>query len=170
MPKDPRAPQKIRDKTISHLRFNDIADYYNIKKLAKLSTGKIDLILKKEVDFFIIPRIIDEMSTSNRDAVLRSLIVSATARYIEELTSSQVLPTIDLEHHVTIEILEACGERIQQLINTVANINNAMELLKNTQKCRNCTKEFGCYLQEPSFGSGEGSPYVLRCSGCLCRH
>ncbi|QKD50634.1 uncharacterized protein FOBCDRAFT_270436 [Fusarium oxysporum Fo47] len=125
MPKDPRAPQKIRDKTISHLRFNDIADYYNIKKLAKLSTGKIDLILKKEVDFFIIPRIIDEMSTSNRDAVLRSLIVSATARYIEELTSSQVLPTIDLEHHVTIEILEACGERIQQLINAVIARRNS---------------------------------------------
>ncbi|RKK47895.1 hypothetical protein BFJ63_vAg3264 [Fusarium oxysporum f. sp. narcissi] len=120
MPKDPRAPQKIGDKTVSHLRFNDIADYYNIEKLAKLSTGKIDLILKKEVDFFIIPRIIDEMSTSNRDAVLRSLIVSATARYIEELTSSQVLPTIDLEHHVTIEILEACGERIQQLMSLLS--------------------------------------------------
>ncbi|RKK85210.1 hypothetical protein BFJ71_g14263 [Fusarium oxysporum] len=120
MPKDPRAPQKIGDKTVSHLRFNDIADYYNIEKLAKLSTGKIDLILKKEVDFFIIPRIIDEMSTSNRDAVLRSLIVSATARYIEELTSSQVLPTIDLERHVTIEILEACGERIQQLMSLLS--------------------------------------------------
>ncbi|KAH7171694.1 hypothetical protein DER46DRAFT_656342 [Fusarium sp. MPI-SDFR-AT-0072] len=199
MSEDTRASQKIGDKTaeqiISHLRVNAIADYYNIEKLAKLSTGKIDLILKKEVDFFIIPQIIDEMSTSNRDAELRSLIASATARYIEELTSSQVLRTIDLEHHLTIEILEACGERIQQLMEdlsgahglknqykhakdlhergqnlTVAKVRSVIEQLKNTPKCRNCKREFGCYIEEPPSGLTEGNNFVLRCAGCQCRH
>ncbi|KAF4955665.1 hypothetical protein FGADI_4358 [Fusarium gaditjirri] len=195
----PREPQKVGDKTVyqiaSHLRVNAIADYYNIDKLAKLSTGKINLILKKEVDFFIIPQIIAEMNTANRDSELRSLIASATARYIEELASSQVLRTIDLEHHLTIEILEACGQRIQQLMEDLsaahkmkghykeaehkqeqaknvllAKFRTVSQQLQNTPKCRNCKKDFGCYIEEPTLLFTEVSPYVLRCGGCGCRH
>ncbi|KAH7490035.1 hypothetical protein FOMA001_g2408 [Fusarium oxysporum f. sp. matthiolae] len=166
-----------------------------IEKLAKISTAKIELILKTEVDFLIIPQIIEEMSTSNRTADLRSLIAPATARYIEELTSSQVLRTIDLEHHLTIEVLGACGERIQQLMEdfsaahglknrykqakdlhergqnlTVAKFRSVIEQLKTTPKCRNCNREFGCYIEEPPSGLTEGNNFVLRCAGCQCRH
>ncbi|SCN96766.1 uncharacterized protein FFE2_08592 [Fusarium fujikuroi] len=50
----------IADQTVyqivSHLYINAIADYYGIENLAKLSTRKIEHILKKELDFHIILR------------------------------------------------------------------------------------------------------------------
>lgn len=193
------ASQKIAAQTVyqivSHLRVNAIADYYGIDKLAKLATRKIELILKKELDFHIIPQIIAEMSAANRDSEIRSVIASATARYIEELASSQVLRTIDLEHHLTIEILEACGKRIQKLVEDLSAANEAnneykevirklegdrdlnaekvraiMQQVRLTSKCRNCKKEFGSYIEEPTNILDETSRYVIRCRGCLCRH
>ncbi|KLO89442.1 uncharacterized protein LW93_1501 [Fusarium fujikuroi] len=175
----PPPSQKIAAQTVyqivSHLRVNAIADYYGIAKLAKLSTSKIENILKKEMDFHIIPQIIAEMSTANRDAEIRSVIASATARYIEELASSQVLRTIDLEHHLTIEILEACGKRIQKLVEDLSAANEAsnkyqevirklegdrdltatkvraiMQQLNTTPKCRNCKKDFLSFIAEPA--------------------
>ncbi|CZR40742.1 uncharacterized protein FPRO_10330 [Fusarium proliferatum ET1] len=56
---------------VSH---RSIANYYSIKKSAKLSTRKIELILKKELDFHIIPLVI----TADRDSDIRSVIASAT--------------------------------------------------------------------------------------------
>ncbi|SCV25259.1 uncharacterized protein FFB14_00152 [Fusarium fujikuroi] len=195
----PPASQKIAAQTVyqivSHLRVNAIADYYGIAKLAKLSTSKIENILKKEMDFHIIPQIIAEMSTANRDSEIRSVIASATARYIEELASSQVLRTIDLEHHLTIEILEACGKRIQKLVEDLSAANEAsnkyqevirklegdrdltatkvraiMQQLNTTPKCRNCKKDFLSFIAEPANVLAETSRYVLRCRGCGCRH
>ncbi|QGI79891.1 hypothetical protein CEK25_006620 [Fusarium fujikuroi] len=172
----PPASQKIATQTVyqivSHLRVNAVADYYGIAKLAKLSTSKIENILKKEMDFHIIPQIIAEMSTANRDSEIRSVIASATARYIEELASSQVLRTIDLEHHLTIEILEACGKRIQKLVEdlsavekqqeevirklegdrdlTATKVRAIMQQLNTTPKCRNCKKDFLSFIAEPA--------------------
>ncbi|EXK40912.1 hypothetical protein FOMG_04479 [Fusarium oxysporum f. sp. melonis 26406] len=199
MSKDSPASQKIEDKTaekiLSHLRVNAIADYYNIEKLAKHSTSKIYTILQDDLDFLILPKIIEEMSTTTRDADLRSLIAKATAKYIGELTSLQVLRTLELEHNLAIDILEAYGKRIQPLLEdlsaarvlqnsykqarnvqqrhknlTVAKIRSVLELLENTTKCRNCNKEFGCYIQEPAGAVNDPSRYALRCSGCQCRH
>ncbi|KAF5723135.1 speckle-type POZ [Fusarium mundagurra] len=191
-----RASQRIADETVykivSHLRVNAIADYYNIEKLAKLSTSKIESILKKEVDFHIIPQVIAEMSTANRDSELRSVIASATARYIAELASSQALRTIDLEHQLTIEILEACGKRIQKLVEdlsalhelkdkvisklegdrdvTAANVRAIIQKLQATPKCRNCKKDFWCWIEELAFAPAEIPRYSLRCRSCQYRH
>jgi hypothetical protein len=192
MSEDSPASEETEDKTaeniLSHLRVNAIADYYNIEKLATLSTSKIETILHNDLNFLILPQIIQEMSISNRDADLRSLIASVTAKYIEELTSSQVLRTLDLEHNLAIEILEACGGRIQKLMEdlvaareleklqarvknlSLVKISTVIELLKKTHRCRHCSKEFGCYIEEPATVLTEGSSYVLRCGGCGCRH
>ncbi|KAF5974132.1 aminopeptidase 2 [Fusarium coicis] len=195
-PKDGQASKQISDQTtyqiVSHLRVNAIADYYGIEKLAKLSTSKIESILKKEVDLHIIPEVIAEMSAANRDLEIRSVIATATARYIAELASTQALRTIDLEHQLTIEILEACGKRVQKLLehfNTVHNqqseairklegdrdvtatkVRTIIQQLKNTPKCRNCKRDFGCYVEEPANILEETSRYVIRCRGCFCRH
>lgn len=192
----PPASRKIAAQTVyqivSHLRVNAIADYYGIQKLAKLSTSKIELILKKEIDFHIIPQVIAEMSTANRDLEIRSVIATATARYIAELASTQALRTIDLEHQLTIEILESCGQRIQKFMehfNTVQNqheevvrklngdrdvtatkVRAIMQQLKNTPKCRNCKKDFMCFIDEPANVLAETSRYVLRCRSCQYRH
>ncbi|KAF4438047.1 Speckle-type POZ [Fusarium acutatum] len=188
--------QKIADQTVyqivPHLRVNAIADYYGIDKLVKLSTSKIELILKKEIDFHVIPQVIAEMSTANRDSEIRSVIASATARYIAELASTQALRTIDLEDQLTIEILEACGKRVQKLMEhfsavqnqhkevmrklegdrdvTATKVRAIMQQLKNTPKCRNCKKDFLCYIDEPANVLVETSRYVLRCRGCQYRH
>ncbi|KAF5671939.1 speckle-type POZ [Fusarium denticulatum] len=199
MTESSRALQRIADETVykivSHLRVNAIADYYGIAKLAKLSTRRIDFLLKSKADFSVIPQTIAEMATANRDPETRSVIASATARYIEELTASRALQTIDLEHQLTIEILEACGTRIQKLVedlsaaNEVNNkhketirklegdrdlaaekVRNVMQQVHLTTKCRNCKKDFGCYVEEPANILEELSRYVIRCRGCLCRH
>ncbi|KAF5589509.1 speckle-type POZ [Fusarium pseudoanthophilum] len=201
MSEDPRAPQEIGEKSVyqivSHLRVNAIADYYGIEKLVKLSTSKIQAILQGHLDFVIIPQVIAEMSIANRDAQIRSVVARATARYIQQLASSQLLRTIDLEHHLTIEILEACGARVQRLqedyraahtlkdklqtenierertrYRLVAKAKNLFALLKSTTKCRNCKKEFGCHIEEPAdVAVQQGlATYVLRCRGCGCRH
>ncbi|EXK82832.1 hypothetical protein FOQG_12801 [Fusarium oxysporum f. sp. raphani 54005] len=179
---------KTAEKIISQLRVNAIADYYNIAKLGKLSTSKIEAILRDDLNFLIIPQVIQEMSISNRDADLRSLIASATAKYIEELTSSQVLRALDLEHNLAIEILEACGRRIQELVEdastarelqkirervstlSIVKISSAIDLLKKTNRCRHCNNLFGCYIEEPTSVLTGGSAYVLRCESCGCRH
>ncbi|KAF5566748.1 aminopeptidase 2 [Fusarium phyllophilum] len=194
MSKDPS--RKIADQTVyqivSHLRVNAIADYYGIEKLAKLSTSKIEIILKKEVDFHIIPQVIAEMSAANRHLEIRSVIATATARYIAELASTQALRTIDLEHQLTIEILEACGKRVQKLLEHFSAVHNQHEQiihklegdrdvtatkvraiiqqLKNTPKCRNCKKDFWCWIEEPTNVLVESSRYALRCRGCQYRH
>ncbi|RKL16338.1 hypothetical protein BFJ70_g15089 [Fusarium oxysporum] len=126
-PSSKETEDKTAEKIISHLRVNAIADYYDIAKLGKLSTSKIEAILRDDLNFLIIPQVIQEMSISNRDVDLRSLIASATAKYIEELTSSQVLRALDLEHNLAMEILEACGRRIQEL---VEDASTARELQK----------------------------------------
>ncbi|ENH69794.1 hypothetical protein FOC1_g10009294 [Fusarium oxysporum f. sp. cubense race 1] len=179
---------KTAEKIISYLSVNAIADYYNIAKLGKLSTSKIEAILRDDLNFLIIPQVIQEMSISNRDADLRSLIASATAKYIEELTSSQVLRALDLEHDLAIEILEACGRRIQELVEdastarelqkirervstlSIVKISSAIDLLKKTNRCRHCNNLFGCYIEEPTSVLTGGSAYVLRCESCGCRH
>nr|RBQ89574.1 hypothetical protein FVER53263_05706 [Fusarium verticillioides] len=165
-PKDGQASQKISDQTayqiVSHLRVNAIADYYGIEKLAKLSTSKIESILKKEVDFHIIPEVIAEMSAANRDLEIRSVIATATARYIAELASTQALRTIDLEHQLTIEILEACGKRVQKLLNTstLFTINRA-KLSANW-------RETGTSLpQRKISGAGSKSPPMSLLTGLV---
>ncbi|PNP82175.1 hypothetical protein FNYG_04364 [Fusarium nygamai] len=192
MSEDSSATEEREDDTafkiLFHLRVNAIADYYNIEKLGKISTSKIEAILRGDLDFMVIPQVIQEMSISNRDADLRSLIAKATAKYIEELTSSEVLRTLDLEHELTVEILEACGRRIQELVETTSaarssqerqgrittlsasKISKAIGLLKKTKSCRNCSLGFGCYIEPPENVLTEGSAFILRCESCNCRH
>ncbi|KAG5770161.1 hypothetical protein H9Q72_002826 [Fusarium xylarioides] len=174
------------EQILSHLRVNAIADYYNVEKLGKLSTLKIEAILRSHLDFLIIPQIIQEMSISNRDADLRHVIASAVAKYIEELTWSEALRTLDLERELAIDILEACGQRIQELVYELGDANqqkdsykSAQELqeganlliiskvqklisvLGNNTRCRHCSKEFGCYIEEP----GSNLAQFIRMSG-----
>ncbi|RBA18462.1 hypothetical protein FPRO05_10757 [Fusarium proliferatum] len=67
-------PKESIDCPRSKIGQKAIANYYSIKKSAKLSTRKIELILKKELDFHIIPLVI----TADRDSDIRSVIASAT--------------------------------------------------------------------------------------------
>ncbi|KAF9770561.1 hypothetical protein IL306_011869 [Fusarium sp. DS 682] len=113
------AQDKTAANLLSHLRVNAIADYYNIPSLAKLAISKIQTILEEDINFEIIPQVIQEMRTSNRDTDLRTIIASATAKYIEELTSSHALATVELDHTLAIEILDACGKRIQKLLEEI---------------------------------------------------
>ncbi|KAF5548527.1 speckle-type POZ [Fusarium napiforme] len=201
MSEDPRVPQEVGEKNVyqivSHLRVNAIADYYGIEKLVKLSTSKVQAILQGHLDFVIIPQVIAELSTANRDAEIRSVVATATARYIQKLASSQLLRTIDLEHHLTIEIFEACGARIKELlgdlratsvlknkyqkertehatvrVRLVEKVKDLITRLKSTTKCRNCKKEFGCHVEELTDDTLQQgfAFYILRCRGCGCRH
>ncbi|KAF5976581.1 speckle-type POZ protein-like protein [Fusarium bulbicola] len=194
MSEDSEASGPERERTtediLFHLRVNAIADYYKIEKLVKVSTAKISTIFGIEQDFRIFPTVIQEMSVSNRDTDLESIIASAMSNCVEELTASQLLRTLDLENSLAVEIIEACGKRIQKLevelsdayglmnsykslrdnqvehnTATLAKIEALIALLKNRSKCRHCSKDFGCYIAEESPLFGQGSVYMLRCEG-----
>ncbi|KAF5580594.1 speckle-type POZ [Fusarium subglutinans] len=116
MSEDSEASGPERERTtediLFHLRVNAIADYYKIEKLVKLSTTKIGTIFEIDQDFRIFPTVIQEMSVSNRETDLESIIASAMANCVEELTASQRLPTLDLENSLAIGIIEACDAAI----------------------------------------------------------
>ncbi|KAI1027164.1 hypothetical protein LB504_008013 [Fusarium proliferatum] len=149
-PKDPPASKRVTDEIlyqiVSHLRVNTIADYYGIAKLAKLSTSKIELILKKRVGFLIIPQIIAEMSHAIRDSEIRSVIAPTTARYIEELASSQIIEAYGQRIQQLTQDLSAANEVIRKLEGerdlTAAQVRAVIQQLLSTSKCRNCKKDF----------------------------
>jgi hypothetical protein len=178
---------------LSHLRVNAIADYYNIQNLAQLANSKIRVILEEGQNANMFPRVVQEVSSSNRDPDIRSIIASAAATCIEELSELKAFQDVELEHNLSTEILRACSERIQTLQrhldvaqqnviiyqefrdderrvkeSVIEQIDKSMDLLKQTYGCRHCAKGFGCYFEKKGL---EGHPsYILRCKECRCRH
>ncbi|KAF5640433.1 speckle-type POZ [Fusarium sp. NRRL 52700] len=141
--------EKTTGKILSHLRVNAIADYYNIQRLITLSTLKIHKILKGHFDVKILPTVFKEMATTNRNPELRAVMVDTTAKYIGELTSSRVLRKLDLEHDLTLEILEACESRDDEkrrkdLI--VAKAKSIIKRLGGTAQCCSFYANFACYV------------------------
>ncbi|KAJ4245974.1 hypothetical protein NW762_013718 [Fusarium torreyae] len=190
-------PETTEDENVesllSHIRVNAIADYYNIQDLSQLANSKIQIVLDEGQSADVFPRILQEVSTSNRDANLRSIIASATAKCIEELTESETFRAVKFDHTLSIEILRVCGKRIQKLqheLNTVQReaaacrssqarelhaktalikqANDSLDTLKQTSQCRHCSRDFNCYFEKESME--DDSSYVLRCRACRCRH
>ncbi|CVL06517.1 uncharacterized protein FPRN_05197 [Fusarium proliferatum] len=180
---------RATDNILSHLRVNAIADYYGIKGLVKLSTDKLGTIFRNEQDFRIFPKVIQEMSVSNRDTGLQAIIASAAAHYIEDLTASQILRNLDIESNLAIEIIEACGKRIQKLETELsgvhelknsyqsakereqrahkaihAQVRNLITELRESIGCMSCGTQFKCYIDEPA--QTETNAYAIRCKSC----
>jgi hypothetical protein len=178
---------------LSHLRVNAIADYYVIQNLTQYTNSKIRVILEEGQNAKVFPRVIQELSTSNRDPDIRSIIASAAVTCIEELCESEAFQDVELERNFFTEFFRACSERIQTLQHrldvaqqnviiyqelrdderrgkesVIEQKDKAMDLLKQTYGCRHCANDFGCYFEKKGL---EGHPsYVLRCKECRCRH
>ncbi|KAG4279202.1 hypothetical protein FPRO04_13653 [Fusarium proliferatum] len=103
------------ERLLCHVRVNRIADYYNIEALAQLANSKVQTIFEANKDAKVLPPVIQEISTSNRDAQLRSIVASATANRMEELTDLKTFQDVGFEHTLCIETLRACGKRIHLL-------------------------------------------------------
>ncbi|KAF4968443.1 hypothetical protein FSARC_4137 [Fusarium sarcochroum] len=173
----PAPSEPTEDETVeillSHLRVNAIADYYNIQNLSQLANSKIQAILEETQDADVFPKVLQEVSTSNRDADLHSIIASATAKCIEQLTELQTFRDVELEHSLSMEILRACGTRIHKLQHElkttqqeaaayqaseasekltkklfIEQTNDSIDFLGRTFECRHCSKDFGCYFEK----------------------
>ncbi|CEI67519.1 hypothetical protein FVEN_g5618 [Fusarium venenatum] len=181
------------DDLISHLRVNAIADYYNIQKLAQLATSKIQAILDKGQSAEVFPQIIQEVSTSNRDPDIDSIIASAAVAHIEELCELEAFQDMEFDDDLTVEMFRACAKRINALERrlddahqnvvtyqelrddekkakefVIEQMDKSMDLLGETDGCRNCNENFGCYFEKRG---PEWQPfYLLRCQNCRCRH
>ncbi|KAG8677667.1 hypothetical protein FPOAC2_03798 [Fusarium poae] len=181
------------DDLISHLRVNAIADYYNIEKLAKLSTSKIKAFLDKGQSAEVFPRIIQEVSTSNRDPDIHSIVASAAVTHIERLCDLEAFQDMDLDGNLTMEMFRAYTKKIKELERrlddaqqnvvtyqqlrddeikakefVIKRMDMSVELLSNTEECRNCQENFGCYFEKK--GPEFRPYYLLRCGHCDCRH
>lgn len=174
---------------LSHLRVNAIDDYYGIKELVHLSTAKLCTISKNEQGFWIFPKVIQEMSVSNRDTDLQATVASAIAEYVEDLTSSQILRPLDIESNLATEIIEACGKRIQNLEKQLTDayelkdtyysakereqrahnaihgqVRNLITVLRRSHGCVSCGNHFECAIDEPS--ETATNAYAIRCKSC----
>jgi hypothetical protein len=190
-------PDSMKNETIenilSHLRVNAIADYYNVETLAQLANSKIQANLEHGQEADLFPRVIQEMSKSNRDEKLCAIVASATAECMGELIELQGFQDVELEHTLVFEMLRALTGKIKEVQSQLGasqqvaasyeratvdefkrnslyreRVDRSVAHLENTTTCRNCAKVFGCILE----ARGPGSPvsHVLRCRGCLCRH
>ncbi|KAF4333139.1 speckle-type POZ [Fusarium beomiforme] len=89
--------KRMTTSIVSHLRIHAIADYYNIKSLAKLATSKVKAKIKNNFCCKIFPDIIQEMSAFNRDSDLRSVIISAMVDTLPQLIYCQEFQRLDLD-------------------------------------------------------------------------
>ncbi|KAF5022190.1 hypothetical protein F66182_5777 [Fusarium sp. NRRL 66182] len=105
----------IIDTLLSHLRVNAIADYYDIKGLAQFSNSKIQTILEQGQDADVYLGILPELSTSNRDASLNTIIATSMVDSIDELADSEEFQKMELEHRLAMEIIRACSNQINRL-------------------------------------------------------
>ncbi|KAM0400562.1 hypothetical protein ACHAPZ_005631 [Fusarium culmorum] len=177
----------------AHLRVNAIADYYNIQNLVQLANKKIRAILDLVQNTEVFPRIIQQISTSNGDPNIRSIIASAAVTRIKELCNLAAFQELELKQDFSSKMFQACSERMETLErrlhdaqanvvmyqalrdderqakqSVIEEMDNSMEILKQTAGCRNCEETFGSYFEK---GGSEGNPsYLLRCKVCRCRH
>lgn len=192
------APSELaEDETVedllAHLRVNAIADYYDIQNLTQYANSKIRAILEEGQDAKVFPQVIQELSASNRDPDIHSIIASAAVACIGGFCELKAFQDVKLEHSLFTEILHACSERIQTLQrqldvaqhnvviyqelrdderrgkeSVIKQIDRSMDLLKQTYGSRHCAKGFGCYFEKMDL---EGHPsYIIRCEECRCRH
>ncbi|KAH7247525.1 uncharacterized protein BKA55DRAFT_595139 [Fusarium redolens] len=118
---------------LSHLRVNAIADYYNIQNLAQLANSQIRVILEKGQMLI--------------DPDVCSIIASAAATCVEELSELQAFQEVELKHNLSMEILRAYDEA-RMKTSFIEQIDKYMDLLKQTYGCCHCAKGFGCYFEK----------------------
>ncbi|KAI6763352.1 hypothetical protein FGRA07_11363 [Fusarium graminearum] len=165
-------PDETVDDLFAHLRVNAIADYYNIQNLAQLANTKIRAILDLGQNTEAFPRIIQEVSTSNRDINIRSIIASAAVARIEELCHLKAFQELELEQDFSATLFGACSERIETLErrlhdaqanvvmyqtlrdderqakqSVIEQVNRSTQMLQLTPSCRHCEENFGCYFE-----------------------
>ncbi|KAJ4113237.1 hypothetical protein NW768_011513 [Fusarium equiseti] len=173
---------------LSHLKVNAIADYYDIPGLRDLAESKLRNILK--VIETVLPRLLQEVSSSGAHANLNSLIAKAVA---EADDASQLLKQnnnwLKLDPELYTEIIVACSremgilrkelrlskERYGKEIACRAAITKAMEIciakLNGTQKCRHCDEKFSCFIEAENVVLGSSQcTFMLRCKSCRTRH
>jgi hypothetical protein len=178
---------------LSHLRVNAIADYYNVENLAQLANSKIKAILEQGQEAELFPPLIQEMSKSNRDAELCTIVASAAAEHMKDLIKLQDFQDVELGHTLVFGIFRAltmkinevqsqleASQRLAASYESIAaeesesarlfeeRVDYSLNQLENTTKCRHCAKDFGGILEE----CGPGSPvsHILRCRDCRCQH
>ncbi|KAH6954268.1 hypothetical protein DER45DRAFT_310167 [Fusarium avenaceum] len=178
---------------LTHLRVNAIADYYDVENLAQLANSKIKAILEQGHEADLFPRVIQEMSGSNRDDELCAIVASATAKCMGDLIKLQDFQDIELEHTLVLEMLRALVTKIEEVQSQLTGsqllaesyrrsavkeseslnlykerVDRSVAYLRNTIICRHCSRDFGCTFEQRGLGSPVS--HILRCRGCGCKH
>jgi len=174
-----------------HVKMNAIADYYDIPELRHEANTKARSILNTSWYPRDFPVIIREVFNSTGDKELHDIISDVMAAHIYELigldediaplgvisefagsvlrkiavgneSSKQMLmqrvKNLESKLHETKQLAQRQMSKAKDLENGTERFS---QLLKQTTRCRNCSTNFGCYME---------SYDVLRCSECLCRH
>ncbi|KAI1745150.1 hypothetical protein F4680DRAFT_467329 [Xylaria scruposa] len=93
----------VSEALIYHLRVNSIANYYGVKRLAKLSAIRIMDLLDKDWSADTFCNLIKE---TTGDENLRKVIVHAAAEHLSELTSKGIFSEGEIANDIAAEVLE----------------------------------------------------------------
>jgi speckle-type POZ protein len=186
------------DGVISHVRVSAIADYYDIKGLAKLSNSKIQNNRSERWDTQALADAIKESSDLTGDADLQDTIAALAAQHLNDLMENAVLQDLVSDFGLKIirkyvENSKAVEKELRDITNRLSasvaseevardtsqravaktvhaheNITRCLQTLMERDQCRN--NKCGASFSCYIEERGHQPVYTLRCAKCRCRH
>ncbi|KAI1751272.1 hypothetical protein F4782DRAFT_547687 [Xylaria castorea] len=171
----------VSEALICHARVNSIADYYDVKGLAKLSANRILKLLSERWSADAFCDLIEAVGSTG-DKHLREVIVHAAAVNVSELVRKDIFSEGMVANDIAAEVLKVSTENPTKKENKLKNEvrvgkeriesleKNLVELasvLSGAPKCPNwsCHKKFGCQiLQRPL--QNEEKHWMVYCNQC----
>ena len=173
---------------LEHVRVNAAAEYYNLPQLKELANIKIQNVIETawSPDGFLDG--VEEVYNSTNDKDLRKLVGKAAADHIAELICLERFVALEVDKDFTLGIIKCMSKAEKSLNRELTHekrlhtnlkmkyvgeedwykLENCLQIIHNTDHCRNCGKAFPCYIERS--GWGNESSFILRCSSCRCRH
>jgi len=104
---------KEPDALLCHVRVNAIADYYDVPELNRLTTSRIQHILKNNWSAPSFLDVVSDVLISNGNMALHDLIASTTADHIEDLVEVDSFSELELTSTFAIKVLRNCATRLR---------------------------------------------------------
>lgn len=168
---------------------NQIADYYQIPDLVELANSNIQDCLDTDWSVAAFCHVAETLSGATGDQEWQRVLAGAARSHVADLSISEELSKMecmqglglrcfqvclgrlsDLEHELmaTKDLLAGAELKAERLADFQEGVLACHQRLHDTISCSNCDKEFGCEITPRIKPSDE--PYLVRCSGCRCKH
>ncbi|KAJ2987238.1 hypothetical protein NUW58_g4617 [Xylaria curta] len=160
-----------------HAQVNNIAVYYGVTGLAKLSATKIEDILNRNWSADLLSSLVREISGKDCLYLFASTIAVKNYLFSEENLANDPAAGA-LQSHIGVfkfedalirESEDSIHAKAKKIAALEQNLKELANTLLTTRACRtgDCRRTFGCVIEPPSPDTGHG--WVLQCSSCGSR-